>query len=102
MAFALRPTAGQRGGCCGECRRSRTVDLGAADACDGWLVSPARPYRIESSINSSTRGTHQEPTVFEPACRVWFLGRIPYCDTIQILLSPHFNLIDNSWDLNWI
>ena len=48
VASQLRPTGRQRLGCQCECRRPRTDNLGA-DVCGGWLVSPARPGRIESS-----------------------------------------------------
>ena len=44
-------------------RRARTGNAGAADVCGGWLVSPARPGRIESPSNSSTRDTGQQWTV---------------------------------------
>ena len=60
-------TGWQRLGCQCECRRSRTGDAGAADVCGGWLVSPARPGRIESPNNSSTRDTGQQTTDIETA-----------------------------------
>jgi hypothetical protein len=34
----------------------------ADDVCSGWLLSPTAQGRIDSSINSSTRETGQQPT----------------------------------------
>ena len=59
-------TVRQRLGCQCECRRPRTGNVGAADVGGGWLVSPARPGRIESPNNSLTRETpHQTTDLWE-------------------------------------
>ena len=54
---------GSGSGATANADRSRAGDLGAADVGGGWLVCPARPGRIESPNNSSTRDTGQQPTV---------------------------------------
>ena len=58
-------TVRQRLGCQCECRCSRTSNAFAADVGRGWLVSAARPRRIESSNNSLPRETPHQPTLFE-------------------------------------
>ena len=67
MACQLRPHGQWRPGIgqlrLQKCCRARAGNAGAADVCGGWLVSPARPGRIESSINSSTRDTVIKPPI---------------------------------------
>ena len=58
----LRPNQRQRFRSHSECRRSRAGNVGAADASDDWFVSSARPCRIESTINSLTRGMLHQTT----------------------------------------
>ena len=57
MARQLRPAVRQRLSRRRECHRSRTGNVGAADVCGGWLVSPATPGCIESTSNSSWHDT---------------------------------------------
>ena len=47
------------------CRCPRTFDHGAADVCGGWLLSPAMPGRIDSTINSLTREMRYQSTVLD-------------------------------------
>ena len=56
-------TAGGGSGAAATAAVPEPTTLDAADVCGGRLESPARPARIESPINSSTRGIHQQPTV---------------------------------------
>ena len=65
----LRSNRRQRRRCQCECRRTRAGKLGDTHTCGGWLVSPAPPGRIESSINSRRRETHHQPTDLETAGR---------------------------------
>ena len=74
LASQFRRTGRQRLGCQCECHRPRTGDAGAADVCGGWLVSPARPGRIESSRNSLTHDTGQQPTDFDTRFSVHGIG----------------------------
>ncbi len=69
LACELRPDGPgcrQRLRCHCECRRPRASDLGTADVCSGWLLSPETPARVGSPSNSVRRESRRSPVGANP------------------------------------